>query len=276
MDIKIGLVGSESREEFAALAPMPQVMDDSDVIIYGAVCEGYAAGMAVYSIYRQSAELRWIYVAPEYRRKGVATKLVEAFSKQAAKAGIETVNLVYCQETIKGEEFPSFLEANGFVMLPSKGAYDIPLSQVLKVDNPKMQKIDVSHVKRMDTIDDKMALSLKKLLNEMAASGFMAKGNFIAKELSFVFVQDSVVTGCLLASQRGRKISIDLLLNNSKETNVLSLMMALAKEAKARMRDYDSVLFYAANPKVLQLAKYLFGDIESNGETYVYATALTM
>lgn len=78
-------------------------------------------GMLVASAADQSMNIEWLYVLAEYRRKGIATELLDTFMDAAAKCGSDHV---FCTFSERNEGMAQFMDAFGFFVRHSFGWHD--------------------------------------------------------------------------------------------------------------------------------------------------------
>ena len=78
-------------------------------------------GMLVASAVEQSMNIEWLYVAEGYRRKGVATELVDTLMAAAAKCGSDHVFGTFSE---RNDGMAEFMDAFGFHVRHSYGWHD--------------------------------------------------------------------------------------------------------------------------------------------------------
>ena len=112
---QIGLYGRDSchLESIEAL-------EHSDAVLFGVFDSGVLIGIGAVRIGVEYAELKRVYVRPEYRGGGAAAQLVRALEEEASKRGVRTL----CLETGR-RHFSAlrFYERLGYVRVESFGSY---------------------------------------------------------------------------------------------------------------------------------------------------------
>jgi putative acetyltransferase len=101
---------------------------DPDAYFMAAVAGSTAVGCgAIQRIDQWTAELKRMYVRPEYRGRGVARRLLSALEALAVSGGYATVRL---ETGIRQPEAIGLYESQGYMAIPRYGEYtDNPLSR---------------------------------------------------------------------------------------------------------------------------------------------------
>lgn len=77
------------------------------------------AGFAAVELYGDTAQLRHVYVVPEYRGRGVCSELVEAHEEIARKAGFASI------EAVVAPTLRALLDKRGYEQVGNRGKYAI-------------------------------------------------------------------------------------------------------------------------------------------------------
>jgi ribosomal protein S18 acetylase RimI-like enzyme len=111
----IATVGDGLDRSNAEAAPLDQV---KELACFARTADGGLVGGAVGRTWGACCELQQLWVHPEYRGSGVATRLVRAFEQAARSRGCETVYLF-----TYSFQAPALYRALGYVIAHTIGGY---------------------------------------------------------------------------------------------------------------------------------------------------------
>ncbi|MBQ7507427.1 MAG: GNAT family N-acetyltransferase, partial [Lachnospiraceae bacterium] len=122
-------IGSENEAAFRHLMPGMDIRDYR--VAVGAIEEGHAAGVALYNDLDEALMLDYIFVAEEYRRRGIGTALIEEFLEEIKDFGAAALHVNYPE---KEKALHSFFSSLDFLLYRDGDSYRISLKKLLKSD----------------------------------------------------------------------------------------------------------------------------------------------
>lgn len=125
--MEITVVRKENQEAFENL--MPRIFWEKEYFVLGAIEENTACGIIALRAENTIFNIQYIYVAEEFRRKGIGTALLESVHEVAKQCGMD---VLYCQyaENDDTESLIKCLQKNLF----SRDDNDSPIYKVLFKD----------------------------------------------------------------------------------------------------------------------------------------------
>ncbi len=97
-DIRITLIGKSNFEYFRSFIPKKEAEEkplQDELLMFGAVYKGRAAGVLVLGIREELAEIMWIFVPPEFQNLGIAEKLMSEIITYASRLHIKSFFAAY-------------------------------------------------------------------------------------------------------------------------------------------------------------------------------------
>ncbi len=119
-------IGIENIEAFLPLMPTSGATDYRVAI--GAIEDDKAVGVALYNDLGDALMLDYIYVAPEYRRRGIGSAMIDDFLKEIEGTGAVAIHINYPEQS---EELHKFFEASGFRLYRDGISWRIPVEALL-------------------------------------------------------------------------------------------------------------------------------------------------
>ena len=244
-------IETENLEGFMSFLPS-DLLTEEDQAVGVLSGEGEPLGAAVFSPTENSIDLKWIFVDPEERRKGVATLILhDAMTLLQGRVPMLTVS--YYDEAEGLEALRVHL---GFAITEGDPVYTIPTGVLL--EKPKIRMLAKrSYPDTLISLANAPSRSwgaLHKLLDEEAGGTVFLEN--IDPEYSFVTESaDQKLLGCILVGRSGDFAEVKLLLNTHRG-NPEQLLWALAKKCREE-EEVRTLCFVAASPKVEQMAEWL-------------------
>lgn len=119
-------IGSENFDSFSFLMPGHSYLD-YDICI-GAVEDGEAAGVALYNAVENALMLNYIYVAEKFRRRGIASAILNDFLEEIDDAGAVAVHINFPEFA---RDIYHFVVAQKFKIFRDGKAYVLPVEKLL-------------------------------------------------------------------------------------------------------------------------------------------------
>ncbi|MBR5421465.1 MAG: GNAT family N-acetyltransferase [Lachnospiraceae bacterium] len=248
-------IGTENAEGFTAVIP-PELVRDEDKLAVGVVEDDKAVAAALFSTDEDAAILEYLYVLPEYRRRGVGSFLLK---ESLSALDLDLVQAAFSDDT---EGMLPFFEKLGFMMIEDTDVISIPMKELRKRCNesPLFRKKTAVEASSIDTVLERKEL-LRLLLQEKLDTELISEGRF-TEELSFVCKDDAgEIRALLLCDRFEDTLLLTLLLNRSQNTDhMLALFQAFLKATEAAEYDGCSLRFLPAELSVLHFSERLAGD----------------
>ncbi len=125
-DMELTGIGEKNEKAFAHLCPGSKTGDHDFAV--GAIEDGRAVGVALFDCMGEALMLNYIYVLPSFRRRGIATAMVEGFLDETASGPLAALHINYPE---KSEELHGFALSLGFKLYRDGEAYRVPAEKLL-------------------------------------------------------------------------------------------------------------------------------------------------
>ncbi len=240
--------------------------------VIGAVEDDAAIGAAAFELRDNMAIMKSIFVDEDYRRRGVASELLDAAKRAYSDVGIWNF-LAYYDEN---EELTAFLNSEGFACAQSDPVYTYPILKALV--SKKIGRI-------LETGTDKNTFAYKDLLPEMKrkvptfleqrdiSSSMIDRGSF-DEELSFVYVKDGNIKGVLLARGAEPNVYLNLLITDGTDNLIAFRLLAALPMVIRENTNYDGDLVMAVANEQVRKNLESFLDEHLKIQTYSWSAML--
>ncbi len=246
-------------------------------------------------------ELHWMYVHPEYRRRGAGSRMLQGIRDMAKAAGLKLIDVCFWEEDTEEDEADSwtfdpaeepddrwedaeeireddssevrnlknFFLDKGFLTMREHPIYSFLLSDVTASDYVR------GHQKNKDSkaLEVYEGVSWGKLSKQMRESvrekvmkeGFTDLTYLCSPEVSFVCVREGEVVGCLLSTVNPAEklITVMLFINFTQDPICSAKLIAVTgEEILSRYPGDYRMAFIALNENTLKLMGTILGDRE--------------
>ncbi len=134
--MQITLIGKENIRFFQGMIPKESKKEkllQPVVHRLGAICDGVACGIIIVGIDEGMAQLKWLYVSPDYRNRGIGKALVKAMMEDLIDLDITRVVSVY-ESNLYGGYMDKILYENDYIISAVKSEnYRTTYGQMVKV-----------------------------------------------------------------------------------------------------------------------------------------------
>ncbi len=242
-------IGNSNISAFSEL--LGTVYDPTGVAL-GAVVDGVPAGVAAIHFSGGVCILDNLHVRADYRRKHIASGLMDSIEKTLISSGISGIMTFYNN----ADGMTSFLKSFGFSIVPGDLLFSVPVSRL--IESPfiadLLLKNTSSSVRPFSSLSGKQIRALKNdfIKNELAPS-FCDEGNYDS-DVSFAYVKDDVVSGAILASKRDHDVDVSAFFSgeNSRRT-VLELITAISIAINDEEEEDSTINFIGKSESVIRL-----------------------
>lgn len=244
---------------FSNLLPEDQKADDGRVLL-GIIEEETPCAAAVLTI-GTAADLSWIYTAPEYRRLGAASILMEEIRDLIEGTGVTGITASYFS-TMEG--IAEFLEAEGFGIFEGNKVYAIQMNELLQFNIAKRigniaMKPDVNPIARLMRRERSL---LQAFLYQKTGTLEFLQGN--DDELSIAAFEGGEPVGVIITDVSGSgELTVDLIYNSSDPVFMAALFNRFADELNTKDRLNDTLYFVLMNDKIESFLQALVENDES-------------
>ncbi|MCR5403666.1 MAG: GNAT family N-acetyltransferase [Butyrivibrio sp.] len=240
--------------------------------LIGAVEDDSAIGAVAFERRDNMAIMKYLFVDENYRRRGVASELLDAAKRAFFNAGIYNF-LVYYDEN---EELTAFLSSEGFTCAQSDPVYSYPIDRAL-VSKKIGRLLDMGSSKNTlsyGVLPPKLQRNIHSFLEQKSISSTMLESGTFDEEFSFAYIKDDNIKGLLLAQEKDPDLYLNLLLTDKTDTLIVScLLSALAKAVKEHAL-YDGQLIMVVTSDHLRNGLEKFFGEHLNIRTYSWSALL--
>ena len=262
-------IGSENFDSFSFLMPGHSYLD-YDICI-GAVEDGEAAGVALYNAVENALMLDYIYVAEKFRRRGIASAILNDFLEEIDDAGAVAVHINFPEFA---RDIYHFVVAQKFKIFRDGKAYVLPVEKLLNsarlkklFQNPQKNRVvELSELTRFER-----SVLIRKLDSQEMEEDIINDSS-LSKELSLVTIDaaENVPSACILCRKDRLNIAIIYLVNFSKDPfQLVDLMRVLTDRIKKKDYTDNDLVFVTMDDYMRKLPETLLGGdeiLESRGD----------
>lgn len=262
-------IDRENIDAFSDYLPdkMKHSMEMEECMILGAVDEGSRkmAGVLISSVNGDQANLRWLFVNSDFRRKKYASKLLDMAMSDAMQRG-DVVDFVAEYQPEKTEGFEAFLDDHDFEIgdaeLPS---YEICIND-LKLPDGIGQYRNSQNVIDIKTlpigVKNDFAKSIRDIYT-LAAVKVPLEWRMFDQDLSIVTIADNEVHGALLVDTAGEKPEIAYGFSSPKSPySFLELLGTFLNRVEEKYGRDRKLLVSSATNEADALVRKLAPDVE--------------
>ncbi|MBQ6443022.1 MAG: GNAT family N-acetyltransferase [Lachnospiraceae bacterium] len=209
----------------------------------------------------KSAEITWLFTAPEFRELGAAHDLIEELRDLVSGSGVKEIRASFFENN---DGIEGFLKAEGFAVEDREWICAIRMSELEKL--PGVQRLRaLKYPERVDSLG-KLLVKEKNLL-KMFLYNTTGSGDYLEKsedKLSVAAFEADKPVGVVITNVSGEEdLSIDLIYNTSSPSYMAGLLNQFVSAVEAANRMGNRIYFVAANDKIETFLQYLTGDAKS-------------
>ncbi|MCR4785503.1 MAG: GNAT family N-acetyltransferase [Lachnospiraceae bacterium] len=250
-------IGPQNADAFRHLCG---ILDYEDyTVCVGAIEDGRAAGVAFFSELGDALFIDYIYVAENFRRRGIGTALIEQTIRELAGVPLVALHVNYPESA---EDIHRFILSLGFRIFRDGTAYRTKVSDMLGSNTAKKlfagkMKNRVARLSSLTTMEKKM---LKRKLDEAEADPDVIEDHLLSPELSLITFDSisGVPAGLVLCRLEEKTIVLSYLINFSQDPVMLLDILKGLRNTVASMdlSDHDLV-FLTLTDDMLKLPEKL-------------------
>lgn len=237
---------------------------------FGCMDGSIPAGVIALEKTGKKGSITWIYVAPDYRNKGIGRELLKHGISQYKKLGVDIITA----EFLAGEGDPQILH-RFFEMQGFEGRYVRIPYYVVTTDKIRENLKKAKTGKKLDNSLKVLSLSdlPKGMLSNMLKTA-EKRGNYLLSRYDFMecdahrtffLVSDDKVQGVIASKTKEslEDIEIDLVVNLLHNGSSPMELLLFFTEALAKLDDLpvntQTVSFHCVSEPALKMAEYFFG-----------------
>lgn len=204
-------------------------VDLSNKMAIGAIEDGVACGVMVVSIHGTIAEIGWLYVAPAYRGRGVASRMVDYLIQNAAdikidgifsEYNVENADLLFAVDRL-------FVKRGAKLDADRWYYYQIPIETLLNADIYKKASaltLEKLKVESLETVNS-------SYIYDYANRNLYLQMNDYYKKYSVFFIEDKKLQGALLVRRSSKEMATVEILDteDGDSETVLGLLLGALK-----------------------------------------------
>lgn len=256
-------IGEKNEKAFAPLCNGRRISDYDFAV--GAIEDGCAAGVALFDCMGEALMLDYIYVPASFRRRGIASAMVEGFLDEISASPMAALHINYPE---KSEELHGFALSLGFKLYRDGEAYRVPARNLLEsaaLDKMLKGKKAGRAVSISDlTVQDKK--HIKAALDKENLDEAIIDDPALSPELSFV-VKDpqSGQPAVLLLCEKGEGITaLQYLINFTDNVRLtVDAIRELRDAALEQGLEDNDLIFVTMSDDMRKLVTTLVEDKES-------------
>ena len=255
-------IGSENEAAFSHLMPGIDIRDCR--VAVGAIEEGRAAGVALYNDLDEALILDYIFVAEEYRRRGIGTALIEDFLEEIKDSGAAALHVNYPE---KEKALHGFFSSLGFLLYRDGDCYRVSLKKLLKSERlNRLLKAEPKHlvcpVRELSKTEKQV---LKNAMREQNLDENILDSEGLTAGLCLASLDDQKKpVACILGRVHKKEIAILYLVNFSKDPMMLTELLRVFRDAVMEVSYRDSeLIFVTMDDKMKRFAEILLEDKEA-------------
>ena len=232
---------------------------DAGSAALGAVVDGVPAGVAAFHFSGGVCIMDNLHVRADYRRKHIASALMDSIAKTLILNGISDIMAFYNN----ADGVTEFLKSMGFAIVPGDPLFSVPVSKLLEspLISDLLCKNASDSVRPFSSLSGIQVRSLKNnfLKSELSPS-FCDEGNY-DNDVSFAFVKDNVVTAVILASKRDYDVDVTAFYSGENNRRaVLELITAFSTAVNDEDDGDTTVNFIGKSDSVIRLITQFVGE----------------
>ena len=194
-------LNSENLQYFTVFFPEEYLrsIETEEISGIGVVYENISCGVLLYNISEDTVKLHWLYMAPDYRRKGFAAFLHSRIRIYAKVYGCDITTVLPITEN--NEDVLSFLRSEGYAIEENGAGFEFSLKNI---DTSRFVRNTAG---KAYTLQE--AGSINAFLNQLRKDGELLidpeEISEMSPYLSTITVHDANVSGCMLIRQEDAK-----------------------------------------------------------------------
>ncbi|MCR5452005.1 MAG: GNAT family N-acetyltransferase [Lachnospiraceae bacterium] len=240
-------------------------------LMVGVIQEGYPIAAGVMESSKGIGIITSIFTLPEFRKKGAAGMILDAFFRVASHSGLERIEIDY---TSNYKSMSDFLIAEGFNVFPGEKLYRVSCKKI--ITSPKatvfFKKTKMGKTFCMEDIGSIQQHEVEKYLESKDLSELRDR---CENKMIFVSYDPAKkIEGVMLCFNYDKETRVELMLAEGKSPIVpLKLIQILIFKMKEYGLVDNNISFLAMNPHVMHLFTSVFGEdgLFLEGEQGIYA-----
>ena len=261
MNVTCGWISEEDIHFYTDFLP-PEITalyeSSPGLLLYGAALRTTAVGVAAVQVLDTEALLRYLYVAPDFRRMGICAELLADLGFALWESGVRSLASYY----VPGEhtDFHRQMELCGADFLPSGGgAFRFPLGSLAE------NKSLVGEIAGVSPLSACRETELMRVGGQLKREGadlvpVPIRASDYEADCSCVYKKDGEIRALLLVKQEEDAMDIPLLFSNAGNPAVFLMLIRFAlKKGRERFSDDTLCTLRSVDEAMTRLLEKLLG-----------------
>ncbi len=274
-------IGEKNFEAFSGLLGGSAL--SADKMYIGVIEDEKAVGACEFSSDGSLLLIDSIFVSPEYRRRGIASAMLDEIISVARQAGADGVWTDYVDDAVLG----GFFNARGFLAMEDCSFYQVPVHELIEADTAPalfdMLNEKPGDAGRAHTFDELSPTQINVIKNKLFQNGLSDVDELFAslsrlKYSIAVFknAECKEISALILADVEGDYITIKYLANiGGNPKDFIFLLKLFWQLIISKRMTYKILSFCTAEPEIKQIiSKFAGQELRPTGSMMVAYKAL--
>jgi len=260
---------------------LPQYKSQRPAYLFGGVVDDIAVGTIALDSFEDGYSIAWLWVAPEYRRKGIGGALLDEVCKLSVGMSKACLTVTYPADALWADVMEYMLWMRGFqVFVQTYPMYLFTKEQLLSA--PLLEKTELVPDSRVVPLSKVIRSQLQEMIeeNRQIENYYVSHAEYDRAdgERSRALIQGGRIMGLILVSTFGEEdqLSLDLLyLRNSDLRVALTLMQQVALAALEHPAGLREFRFICTEEVVEKICRRLMGEKKALNVNYCHGILQT-
>jgi N-acetylglutamate synthase-like GNAT family acetyltransferase len=252
--MEITIIGNNNKEYFEDMLPESYAGGKA---AFGIIEDEKAVGCGIFSMINGAAELEYVFVEPEYRRKGLGKRFIAEIAGTVKESGTDLmISFIH-----GNEELRAFLESCGFICRPAIEEYSFGIAEMLKQKSvrrilKKSEKTEVSSFLSLSTMEIR---EIRDRLRKTGADSVLLEEGQYDRKLSFAtFTKRRPVCVLLAKKVKADEVYLSVFVNYEEDYHyMLTVLSYFLRAALINTGENGKVVFLDGGTRALPLINYL-------------------
>ncbi len=256
-------IGEKNEIAFAPLCNGRRIRNHDFAV--GAIEDGCAVGVALFDCVGEALMLDYIYVTSSFRRRGIATAMVEGFLEEISESPMAALHINYPE---KSEELHGFALSLGFKLYRDGEAYRVPAKSLL--ESAALEKMlkgkQAGKVVSISDLTEQDKEHIRAELDKKDLDGTIIDDPALSSKLSFAVKDpESSLPAVLLLCEHGEGIvALQYMINFTDNVRfTVDAMRALRDAALEQGLEDNDLIFVTMSDEMRKFVSSLIEDKDS-------------
>ena len=273
----IGMIPINEPKAFTQLLPDNFLGHEESTILIGAMAEGFAAGVIWAEMREEGREIMQLAVHPEFRRRGIGSKLIESFLSVVCQMDRMVSVYGFFVGDDNSKTLRSFLDSMGCFVLFEKGSViRVTCTELRKSSGYNKLKVKEDGTKSPVSVFSMSQKEIQKIMNDMSKTDFLfpqdllINKNEYEEKLCLCMINDKKIENAIFTRKTGKTLKIAYMYGKANLSGIRQLLCAFSREYEKGYKDFD-IEAETDLPSVKRLINYI-----ADGNTAEYPIFFAM